>query len=92
MIILAELQPLDTTAGVRKTLRASSANDPLVTGLNSVIWRPAISEEASIGIRLFKGDFDGEAAPTGGSISIQIDQWLHIEANARKFLWGWSAD
>lgn len=87
MIILAELQPLDTTAGTRKTLRASSANDPAVTGLNGVIWRPAISEEASIGIRLFKGDFDGEASPTGGTISIQIDQWLHIEANVRKFLW-----
>lgn len=87
MIILAELQPLDTTAGTRKTLRASSANDPAVTGLNSVVWRPAISEEASLGIRLFKGDFDGEASPAGASISVQIDQWLTIEANVRKFLW-----
>jgi hypothetical protein len=87
MIILAELQPLDTTAGTRKMLRASSANDPAVTGLNSVVWRPAISEEASLGIRLFKGDFDGEASPAGASISVQIDQWLTIEANVRKFLW-----
>jgi hypothetical protein len=87
MIILAELSPLDTVAGARKLLRASSANDPAVTGLNDVIWRPAITEEAEIGIRLFKGDFDGQAAPSTGSLSIQIDQWLSIEPNARRFLW-----
>lgn len=87
MILLAELQPLDTIAGSRKMLRASSANDPAVTGLNNVIWRPAISEEAVIGIRLFKGDFDGEASPAGANLSVQIDQWLTIEPNVRKFLW-----
>jgi hypothetical protein len=87
MIILAELSPLDTVAGARKLLRASSANDPAVTGLGDVIWRPAISEEAEIGIQLFKGDFDGRAAPSTGSLSIQIDQWLSIEPNARRFLW-----
>jgi hypothetical protein len=87
MIILAELSPLDTVAGTRKLLRASSANDPAVTGLNDVIWRPAITEEAEIGIRLFKGDFDGQAAPSTGSLSVQIDQWLSIEPNVRRFLW-----
>ena len=87
MIVLAELSSLDTVAGARKLLRASSANDSAVTGLNDVIWRPAITEEAEIGIRLFKGDFDGQAAPSTGSLSIQIDQWLSIEANVRRFLW-----
>lgn len=87
MIVLAELSPLDTVAGSRKLLRASSANDPTVTGLDNQTWRPAISDEAEIGIRLFKGDFDGEASPTSGSLSIQIDQWLTIEPGVRRFVW-----
>ena len=89
MIVLAELQPYDPVAATRKTLRAASANDDRVTGLNSLSWIPAISGEPAIGIRLFKGDFDGNASPTAGSIDIQIDKFVrpHLEVNARKFDW-----
>lgn len=89
MIVLAELQPLDPVLGTRKTLRACSANDPRVTGLNDLIWKPAISGEPTIGIRLFKGDFDGTSAPSGGSLNIQIDQFerASIEPNVRRFVW-----
>ena len=87
MIILAEFSPLDTVAGVRKTLRGASANDRKVTGLNGQTWKPSIVEESQLSIRLFKGDFDGEAAPSGGSVSFRVDKWLDIEPNVRRFVW-----
>ncbi len=87
MIILAELSPLDPVGGTRILLRATNANHRDITGLNSVKWRPAISGMPTIGIRLFSGDFDGTATPAGGNMTVQIDQLLDLNANARRFVW-----
>ena len=87
MIVLAELTPLNPVTGLRETLRASSANDSKVTGLNDLIWQPAISVPPILGIRLFKGDFDGTIAPSGGSITIQIDRYMRTNPAARGFIW-----
>ncbi len=85
--LLVEIAPLDPVDGTRKTVRATNVNDHRVTGLNDLIWRPAISENARLAIRLFKGDFDGAAAAAGGSLSLQLDQLLPQQANARRFVW-----
>jgi hypothetical protein len=87
MIVLAELTPLDPILGTRTTLRATTANNRKITGLNDFVWHPAISAPPSIGIRLFKGDFDGAAAPNGGSLSIQIDRFIRTHPNARRLIW-----
>ncbi len=87
MIVLAEFQPFDPVTNGRVTLRATSANDKRVTGLNDQVWSPAISGIPTIGIRLFKGDFDGTSAPAGGNITLQIDKMLRQNANARRFVW-----
>lgn len=87
MIILAELTPLDTVAGTRKTVRATNANDQRVTGLNSLVWRPAISELPSLAMRLFKGDFDGTFSPAVGGMALQVDQLEGFDANVRRFFW-----
>lgn len=87
MILHAEIQPLDTVAGTRKTVRATNANIASETALNDEIWRPAISEVSTLSIRLFKGDFDGTAAAAGGNLGIEVDQLVAIEANVRRFAW-----
>jgi hypothetical protein len=68
-------------------LRASTANHRKITGLNDFVWHPAISTPPTIGIRLFKGDFDGTAAPNGGSMSIQIDRFIRSHPDARRLIW-----
>lgn len=85
--LLVEIAPLDPADGTRKTIRATNVNDHRVTGLNSLIWRPAISENARLSIRLFKGDFDGSAAPAGGNISLRLDQLVPQQADVRRFVW-----
>lgn len=91
MIILAELEPLDPVAGARKLLRAASANDDRVTGLNDQIWVPAIPADAlpTLSIRLFKGDFDGSAEVSGGNIALLIDKYVEqgLEPHIRRYKW-----
>lgn len=87
MIVLAELQPLDTVAGVRKTLRATNANIESVTGLNGQVWRPAIVRKPKLSIRLFSGDFDATIDPGGGTLALLVDQLVQSEAAARRFAW-----
>lgn len=90
MIVLAELQPYDPVAATRKTLRATNANDSSVTGLNSVAWQPAItSKPVQVAIALFKGDFDGKASASGGTLDINIAKFerADLEPNVRRFNW-----
>lgn len=86
-VLLAEIEPLDPVDGLRKTVRVTNVNIASVTALNDLIWRPAISEAARLAMRFFKGDFDGIAAAGGGNISLQLDQLLPQQANARRFVW-----
>ncbi|WP_310530744.1 hypothetical protein [Novosphingobium sp.] len=88
MIIVAELQPYDPVAAARKTLRATSANDARVTGLNSQRWLPAISADGvTVGISLFKGDFDGRSTATAGSMKLRINRFEITEPYVRRFNW-----
>lgn len=88
MIVLAELQPYDPVDAVRKTLRATSANDASVTGLNSQRWLPAISSDAvTVGISLFKGDFDGRSTANAGAMKLRINRFEIAEPYVRRFNW-----
>lgn len=87
MIVLAEFEPLDTVAGARVTLRATTADHPSVTGLNSVRWWPAVAEAPSLNMRLFKGDFDGQLEAGQASISVRADGLAKLDANARRYRW-----
>lgn len=90
MIVIAELQPYDPVSATRKTLRASQANDARVNGLNGVAWQPAITAKpVQVAIALFKGDFDGKASASGGTLDINIAKFERgdLEPNVRRFNW-----
>ncbi len=90
LVLHAELSPLDPVGGTRTTLRATNANIASETGLNDEIWRPAISEEAQISIRLFEGAFSASAEPGTGRMVLEIDQLEALNANVRRFVWAGS--
>lgn len=90
MIVIAELQPYDPVSATRKTLRASQANDARVNGLNGVAWQPAITAKpVQVAISLFKGDFDGKASASAGTLDINIAKFERsdLEPNVRRFNW-----
>jgi hypothetical protein len=87
MLVLAELTPLNASSGARVTLRAASADDRAITGLNSVRWWPALKEVGPLSIRLFDGDFS--SAPDVGALSITVltDKLARLDTNARAYRW-----
>lgn len=87
MLVLAELTPLDTVAGTRKTLRAASSDDKAITGLNSVRWWPAIAETPVLTMKLFDGDFTSDVSVGGASLEVLIDKLAKLEIDARRFRW-----
>lgn len=87
MHIVAELQPFDPVAGARVTVRVCSAELPWVTGLNDQTWWAAMTQPPAIGIRLFKGDFDGQILANGGQLSLSLQTLVKANANSRRFVW-----
>lgn len=85
--ILAELTPLDPIGGTRLVVRAASAQDRAITGLNNVKWWPAISALPSLGLRLFEGDFSSDTDTGTASLTVQVDKLAKAEPNVRRYLW-----
>lgn len=90
MPVLIEATPYDTVAATRKTVRASSIQDRRVTGLNSLLWWPAVIAEPTFTIRLFDGDFSSDIEPGEASLSLAIDKIEKVEANVRRYNWAGS--
>jgi hypothetical protein len=87
MHILAELTPLDPVGGSRVTLRAASAEDRTITGLNNERWWAAISQKPSMSITLFDGDFSDSINPGSATFTVLIDRLAKLDANAKRFVW-----
>lgn len=85
--ILAEFTPLDPVDGTRKTVRAASAQDRTITGLNSVRWWPAISDLPSLSMRLFDGDFTSDVDVGGASMTLLLDKLERLDVNVRRYRW-----
>lgn len=86
-VILAELTPYDPVTGTRPVLRASSAQDRRVTGLNGSKWWPAISGTPTRSIRLFDGDFSSDVDPGEASLVCLLDKLLKADANVLRYQW-----
>lgn len=70
---LAKISPMDASTGSRTDIYVSSANDAQVTGLNSVIWEPAMTAPPQLSINLWNGDFQAAADPGGANFIINMD-------------------
>jgi hypothetical protein len=87
MQILAELTPLNASSGSRVTLRAASADDRRITGLNGVEWWPAILEASPLGINLFDGDFSSDIDVGAMSLTVLTDKLARLDTAARGYRW-----
>ncbi len=82
MEVLVEISALDTASGSRVTLRLSSTQDPRVTALNNVPWRPAIKVLPELSHDFFDGDFTGAVSTGGMTMQVQLSALRRSDANA----------
>lgn len=87
MHILIEIQPLNLSSGDRESVRVASAQDRRITGLNSVVWVPAIVQTPVLTIRLFDGDFGSSVQPGTATFSMNLAEVEKTYPNAYAYLW-----
>lgn len=87
MHILIEIQPLNLSSGAREAVRVASAQDRRITGLNSVVWVPAIVQTPVLTIRLFDGDFGSSVQPGTATFSMNLAEVEKTYPNAYAYLW-----
>ena len=87
MHILIEIQPLNLSSGARESVRVASAQDRRITGLNSVVWVPAIVQTPVLTIRLFDGDFGSSVQPGTATFSMNLAEVEKTYPNAYAYLW-----
>lgn len=69
---LAKVSPLNPSTGSRVDLYIASAQDRAVTGLNGVVWEPAMTAPPTLSINLWQGDFREPVDTGGASFSINM--------------------
>lgn len=90
MRVLAELEPYDPVTSTRPAVRAASAQDRDITGLNNVRWWPAIPAKGmpNLAIRLFDGDFSADVEPGEAALQLSLAALEPGHAEVRRYLWG----
>lgn len=73
MTTLAILDPIDPGTGERVTVRVCSANTVEATGAAGERWWPAMSEEPTLSLALFDGDFTSAVEPGTAQITLRLD-------------------
>lgn len=69
---LAKVSPLNPSTGSRVDLYIASAQDRAVTGLNGVVWEPAMTASPTLSINLWQGDFRDPVDTGGASFGINM--------------------
>ncbi|MGQ2942932.1 MAG: hypothetical protein ACT6Q7_02905 [Blastomonas fulva] len=87
MHVLIEIQPLNLSSGAREAVRVASAQDRRITGLNGVVWAPAITVKPVLGIRLFDGDFSSTVEPGAATFTINLAEVAETYPNTYAYLW-----
>lgn len=87
IVCLAKISPMNPATGSRVDLYVSSANDRNVTGLNGVVWEPAMTASPTLSINLWQGDFREPVDTGGASFSINMGILKMTYANADTYNW-----
>lgn len=69
---LARIRPLHKATGTRIDIHVSSASLRQITGLNGVVWEPAMVAAPVLNMRLFNGDFQAAVEPGSASLPINM--------------------
>lgn len=70
---LVKVSPLNLLAGTRTDVYAASADDSQVTGLNGIVWEPALVSAPTLTMTLWDGDFTGPVSAGGASVPINMN-------------------
>ena len=70
MTVLAQIEPLDILSGTRSIVRLQSEQDVDAGGYAGEVWFPGITRSPSLGIQLFRGNFDDPPALAAGEMVI----------------------
>lgn len=84
---LAKISPMNPATGSRVDIYVSSANDRNVTGLNGVVWEPAIISAPTLSINLWQGDFKDPVDTGGASLALHMGVLKMTYANADTYTW-----
>lgn len=84
---LITIQPLDIDSGARVPVRVCSAQDRAITGLNGVVWEPAITALPSLTMNLWNGDFKSPVDPGNASFSINMETVKQSVPMADRYYW-----
>lgn len=87
IVCLAKISPMNPATGSRVDLYVSSANDRNVTGLNGVVWEPAMTAAPTLSINLWQGDFREPVDTGGASFAIHMGVLKATYANADTYNW-----
>jgi hypothetical protein len=88
MEILAEIIPYDPLTLTRVTLRAASADDRRITGLNGVKWWPAINRKPTLSHAFFEGDFTGSLSTGAASLELAMFGLKRQDPNCPRYRYG----
>lgn len=70
---LATIEPLNTTSGLRETVRVASADLKAICSLDDEIWEPAMLEPPSVAQRTWNGDFGESVGPGAMSMGLALE-------------------
>lgn len=87
IVCLAKISPMNPATGSRVDIYASSANDRNVTGLNGVVWEPAMTTSPTLSINLWQGDFKEPVDTGGASFAVHMGILKMSYANADTYNW-----
>ncbi|MEA3044580.1 MAG: hypothetical protein QOH47_2418 [Sphingomonadales bacterium] len=83
--LLAQLTPRDAATDTRPYVRAASAQNRDITGLNGQTWFPAMSAMPTQTMKLFDGDFSSDVEP--GQVAFTLQLGGVLDANVGRYLW-----
>ncbi len=72
MHCLARIRPLHKATGTRLDIHLASASLKEITGLNGVVWEPAMVSAPVLNMRVFNGDFQAAVEPGSASLPINM--------------------
>lgn len=87
IVCLAKISPMNPATGSRVDLYVSSANDRNVTGLNGVVWEPAMTASPTLSVSLWQGDFKEPVDTGGASFAVHMGILKMTYANADTYNW-----
>lgn len=69
---LARIRPLHKATGTRLDIYVASASLRQITGLNGVVWEPAMVQPPVLNMRMFNGDFQAAVEPGSAALPLNM--------------------